>query len=108
MITARDFETRYGSVIDLDDLATLLSASRRAIRALLRSHGIEPVAIGTRWVVPAARVARVLGLEEAEAEVVEAARIRREMSTTADGRRKGVREYLANQANPEHGPAVSR
>jgi hypothetical protein len=39
---------RFGEVIDVDDLARLLSASRRETQALLRSKGVELATIGGR------------------------------------------------------------
>ena len=52
--------------------------------------------VGTRQVVSADRAARALGLVEADASIGEMARVRREMSTRADGSRKSVREYLSD------------
>jgi hypothetical protein len=96
MLTTEDFATRYGEVIDIDDLARVLSASRREVQALLRANKVEVVTLGTRKVVSAERAARALGLVEADAPVAEMARVRREMSTRADGSRKTVREYLGD------------
>lgn len=102
MLTAEDFATRYGEVIDIDDLARMLSASRREVQALLRARNVDLVMVGTRQVVPADRAARALGLIEADAPIAEMARVRREMSTRPDGSRKSVREYVsaATQAAP--------
>jgi hypothetical protein len=107
MIKAEDFEERYGRVIDVDDLATVLSATRRETQALLRAHSIEPIVVGQRQVVAADRVASVLGLRADDAAVAEVAKIRREMSTRADGSRKGVREYLAD-ARPSAAAGTGR
>jgi hypothetical protein len=95
MLTAEDFATRYGEVIDIDDLARVLSASRRELQALLRLRNVDVVTVGTRQVVSADRAARALGLVEDDAPIAEMARVRREMSTRADGSRKSVREYLS-------------
>lgn len=102
MLTAEDFATRYGEVIDIDDLARMLSASRREVQALLRARNVDLVVVGTRQVVPADRAARALGLIEADAPIAEMARVRREMSTRPDGSRKSVREFVseATQAAP--------
>lgn len=107
MLTADEFAMRYGEVIDVDDLARVLSASRRETQALLRAHDVESVTVGTRQVVSADRAARVLGLVEADAQIAEVARVRREMSQRADGSRKGVREYLAD-AESSAGLGLSR
>ncbi len=107
MITAQDFVSRYGAVIDVDDLAAVLSASRRETQALLRAHHIEPITVGSRQVVAADRVARALGLIEADAQIAEVARVRREMSTRADGSRKSVPEYLADATRPSATTAIS-
>jgi hypothetical protein len=96
MMTAQDFETRYGSLIDIDDLARLVSASRREMQATLRAHNIDVVTIGSRQLVPAHRVAAAFGLTQDDAEVAEMAKTRREMSTRADGSTKSVREYVAD------------
>lgn len=96
MLTTEDFATRYGEVIDVDDLARMLSASRREVQALLRARNVELVVVGTRQVVSADRAARALGLVENDAPIAEMARVRREMSTRPDGTRKGVREYLSD------------
>ena len=95
MLTTEDFATRYGEVIDIDDLARMLSASRREVQALLRAHHVDVVLVGTRQVVAADRAARALGLIEADVPIAEMARVRREMSTRADGSRKRVREYVS-------------
>ena len=100
MLTAEEFATRYGQVIDIDDLARVLSASRRETQAMLRARNVESVTIGTRQVVSADRAANALGLVEADAEMAELARIRREMATRSDGSRKSVREYLEEGGPP--------
>jgi hypothetical protein len=105
MITANDFATRYGEVIDVDDLARVLSASRRETQALLRAHRVDIITVGTRQVVPAARVAIVLGLTEDDAAVADLARVRRETSRRPDGSRKSVREYVAETSAPSMTPA---
>ena len=102
MLTTEDFATRYGEVIDIDDLARVLSASRRELQALLRSRNVDVVTVGTRQVVSADRAARALGLVEDDAPVAEMARVRREMSTRADGSRKNVREYLSAATPAAH------
>jgi hypothetical protein len=102
MLTTEDFATRYGEVIDIDDLARVLSASRRELQALLRSRNVDVVTVGTRHVVSADRAARALGLVEDDAPVAEMARVRREMSTRADGSRKNVREYLSAATPAAH------
>lgn len=102
MLTAEDFATRYGEVIDIDDLARVLSASRRELQALLRSRNVDVVTVGTRQVVSADRVARALGLVEDDAPIAEMARVRREMSTRADGSRKSVRAYLSDATPAAH------
>ena len=102
MLTAEDFATRYGEVIDIDDLARVLSASRRELQALLRSRNVDVVTVGTRQVVSADRAARALGLVEDDAPIAEMARVRREMSTRADGSRKNVREYLSAATPAAH------
>jgi len=102
MLTPEDFATRYGEVIDIDDLARVLSASRRELQALLRSRNVDVVTVGTRQVVSADRAARALGLVEDDAPVAEMARVRREMSTRADGSRKNVREYLSAATPAAH------
>jgi hypothetical protein len=102
MLTAEDFATRYGEVIDIDDLARVLSASRRELQALLRSRNVDVVTVGTRQVVSADRAARALGLVEDDAPIAEMARVRREMSTRADGSRKSVREYLSDATLAAH------
>lgn len=107
MLTTQDFATRYGEVIDIDDLARMLSASRREVQALLRAHNVDVVMVGTRQVVSADRAARTLGLVEADAPIAEMARVRREMSTRADGSRKSVREYLS-EAKPAAQTAAAR
>ncbi len=107
MLTTEDFATRYGEVIDIDDLARVLSASRREVQALLRAHNVDVVTLGTRKVVSADRAARALGLVEADAPIAEMARVRREMSTRTDGSRKTVREYLSD-AKPAAQSAVAR
>ena len=107
MLTTEDFATRYGEVIDIDDLARMLSASRREVQALLRAHNVDVVMVGTRQVVPADRAARALGLMEADAPIAEMARARREMSTRADGSRKKVREYVS-EATPGTHTAATR
>ena len=102
MLTAEDFATRYGEVIDIDDLARMLSASRREVQALLRARNVDVVMVGTRQVVSADRAARALGLIESDAPIAEMARVRREMNTRPDGSRKSVREFVseATQAAP--------
>jgi len=107
VLTTEDFATRYGDVIDVDDLARMLSASRREVQALLRAHNVDVVVVGTRKVVSAERAARALGLVEADAAIAEIARVRRETSTRADGSRKGVREYLSD-AKPAARTAAAR
>lgn|SRR5450756_764738 len=102
MLTTEDFATRYGEVIDIDDLARVLSASRRELQALLRSRNVDVVTVGTRQVVSADRAARALGLVEDDAPIAEMARVRREMSTRADGSRKNVREYLSAATPAAH------
>jgi hypothetical protein len=97
MLTKEAFATRYGEVIDIDDLARVLSASRREVQAFLRARNVDLVAVGTRQVVSADRAARALGLVEADAPIAEMARVRREMSTRMDGSRKSVREYLSDE-----------
>jgi hypothetical protein len=98
MITADEFVARFGEVIDVDDLARLLSASRRETQALLRSKGVELATIGSRQIVAADRAAAALGLTEEDAAIAEMARVRREMSHRADGTRKSPREYLAERS----------
>ena len=105
MITEAEFVARFGEVIDVDDLARLLSASRRETQALLRSRGVQMATIGSRQIVSAERAAAVLGLTEGDAAVADAARVRREMSRRQDGTRKSPREYLADRAAQD---AVSR
>lgn len=107
MLTTEDFATRYGEVIDIDDLARMLSASRREVQALLRARNVDVVMVGTRQVVSADRAAHALGLVEADAPIAEMARVRREMSTRADGSRKSVREYLSD-AKPAAQTAAAR
>lgn len=97
MLTADDFATRFGEVIDIEDLARVLSASRRETQAMLRAHGLDPVSVGGRQVVSAERAAVALGLVEADAQIAEVARVRRTMSTHPGGSRKSVREYLADR-----------